>query len=220
MKVRLAVAVACLFACPTIFAQHKLAKVTEPASELAEEIVSQLNTAGLRVEGDDGPVCDIWLAKSLPMKPNFSPTLSVKYPFTPGQLIGALHVRDESVFTDFRGQEIEEGVYTLRYGQQPVDGNHIGTSELADFLLALPADVDTSAKPITDFDTLAEHSAESGNSGHPAILSMLPATAGAKEPSLAEDDEFWVLSMIGNGRGKDGESPVPMSVIVIGHTDE
>ena len=47
------------------------------------------------------------------------------------------------MFTDFRGQEIKKGVYTLRYGQQPEDGNHIGTSELADFLLAIPAGVDS-----------------------------------------------------------------------------
>ena len=90
-----------------------------------------------------------------------------------GQLIGALRVPEGTTFTDFRGQEIKPGVYTLRYGQQPQDGNHIGTSELADFLLALPAEADTELKPIADADALSQKSAEAAGSTYSAPRSSL-----------------------------------------------
>ncbi|HUG90680.1 MAG TPA: hypothetical protein VML55_07605, partial [Planctomycetaceae bacterium] len=122
---------------------HKLEAVKELPKGLSAKVAAEFSPQGHRVVGPDGPVAELWLAKSAAVKPGFKPTLNVKYPFTPGQLIGALRVLEGTTFTDFRGQEITPGLYTLRYGQQPQDGNHIGTSDLADFLLALPAESDT-----------------------------------------------------------------------------
>ena len=104
-----------------------------------------LNPEGFAIK--NRAVCDVCAVKDLAAKDGFKPTLNVKYPFQPGQLIGALRVSGKTEFTDFRGQPVKAGVYTLRYGQQPQDGNHIGTSELSDFLLAIPATTDTDLKP-------------------------------------------------------------------------
>ena len=104
--------------------------------------------------GPKGTICDVSFVKSLAVRPGFKPELNVKYPFTSGQLIGVLRVSKKASFTDFRGQELKAGVYTLRYGQQPEDGNHIGTSEVYDFLLALPAKIDQDPKPLNLLDEL------------------------------------------------------------------
>jgi hypothetical protein len=200
---------------------HKLEKAAKLPNGLAEPVAAILNPTGYLVMGPDGPVCSVWLAKNLEVKPGFTPSLAVKYPFLPGQLIGALEVPEKSNVTDFRGQEIPAGVYTLRYGQQPEDGNHIGTSELADFLLALPAKLDADPKLIAGFDQLAERSAKTAGSTHPAIFSLLPAEKAPKAPSLMHDEskEFWILEVAASSKQKDGEKPVPLRLVVIGKSD-
>ncbi|MFG0333354.1 MAG: hypothetical protein ACF8TS_08340, partial [Maioricimonas sp. JB049] len=119
---------------------YKLETLDSPPDDLPAAIAETISETGYRVEGPRRTHVDIWLAKAIAIRPEFSPTLSVKYPFTPGQLIGVIEVPRRSDLTDFRGQKMERGLYSLRYAQQPVDGNHIGTSELADFLVAIPAD--------------------------------------------------------------------------------
>jgi hypothetical protein len=201
---------------------HKLAEVNELPKGLQAKVAAELNPRGYRVVGPDGPVAEIWLARTVEVKPGFKPTLNVKYPFTPGQFVGLLRVPEGSAFTDFRGQEIQPGVYTLRYGQQPQDGNHIGTSELADFLLALPAAADTDLKPITDFDALSQKSADAAASTHPAILSLLPSERNdAKAAALDHNEErdYWIVELKLSGTAKGEKVEVPLRLVVIGRSE-
>jgi hypothetical protein len=194
---------------------YKLAPVEAAPTGLTDEIAGQFDAQALRLTGPDGDVFDLWLLKSLPVQEGFSPTLMVKYPFTAGQLIGALRVADGSNFTDFRGQDVPPGVYTLRFGLQPQDGNHIGTSEVSDFLLALPAKIDKAPAVIDDFDTLAQRSAQSVGSTHPAIFSMLSADDPIDEAGVTHDEDFdyWILNLVGTTAGG---KKIPMRVVVIG----
>ena len=159
---------------------HKLSSVKQTPKGLSAKVAAVVEPAGYRIVGPKGTVFEIWLVKSLDVKPGFKATLNVKYPFTSGQLFGVLRVAEKSEFTDFRGQEVAAGVYTLRYGQQPEDGNHIGTSELADFRLAIPAKFDADPKPLNILDELHMRSAKTAGSTHPAIFSLLPAGKPAK----------------------------------------
>jgi len=198
--------------------KHELTAVKKAPAGLAKPIAAKIDPNGYRIVGPKGTVCEVWLLKDLDIKANFKPTLAVKYPFTPGQLIGAIRVPEKTIHKDFRGQEIKPGVYTLRYGQQPEDGNHIGTSELADFLLAIPAKYDTDTKPITGFDPLSEKSAKSAGSTHPAIFSLLPAEKAPKTATLKhdEDTEFWILQIISSGKAAKKAVKVPLRVVAIG----
>ena len=54
-----------------------------------------------------------------------------------GTLVGA--VRVTGPFKEIRGKVVAPGVYTLRYGQQPQNGDHLGISTFRDFLLLSPA---------------------------------------------------------------------------------
>jgi hypothetical protein len=197
---------------------YKVTALDAAAPEgLSAEVAAGLGPQALRLSGPDGDVFDLWLLKSLETQAGFSPTLMVTYPFTGGQLIGALKVTGAG-FTDFRGQDVPPGVYTLRYGLQPEDGNHIGTSEVSDFILALPAKLDQAPAIIADFDTLAKHSAQSVGTTHPAIFSLLPAEDAAEEPALThdEDRELWILNFV--GATADGKQ-VPIKLVVIGEAE-
>jgi hypothetical protein len=201
-------------------AKHTLTTVNEVPAGLSDEIKADLAKEGFRVSGEKGPMCDVWLLEKLAVKEKFSPTFTINYPFVPGQLIGVLRVPEKTIFKDFRGQELKTGTYTLRYGQQPEDGNHIGTSDLADFLLALPAKIDTSRKVMAGFDNLSQHSSKSAGSSHPAIFSLLPVDSPVKKAELVHDGdtEFWVLQIFGKGSSKDSK-PVSIRVVAIGQSE-
>ena len=81
----------------------------------------------------------------------------VIYPFSQGQMLGV--IRYSRSGSDFRDQDIEAGVYTLRYAHQPVDGAHVGTSPTRDFLMLLNAEHDKVLKPASR-DEMNEQSAE------------------------------------------------------------
>ena len=119
MRMMFAVVVAVVLLTGSARADTKLEAVEALPEGLSKEVAAVVDAKGQRVVADGGPVCSVWLVKEISSKANFKPTLSVKYPFAPGELIGVLHVLAKSKFTDFRGQEIKAGVYTLRYGQQP-----------------------------------------------------------------------------------------------------
>lgn len=200
---------------------HELSSVNEAPSGVSKEIAAMVSPKGHRLKGPDGPICDIWLLKELNVQPGFQPTLSVKYPFTSGQLIGVLRVPEGGDFTDFRGQSVDARVYTLRYGKQPEDGNHIGTSDLADFLLAIPAADDKAPAVITGEDSLHQKSAKSAGTAHPAIFSLLPTDEPVKSVALAhdEDRDFWILSLPAAGKASDKQQPVSLRLVLVGESD-
>ncbi|MEX0725131.1 MAG: hypothetical protein WEB58_19705 [Planctomycetaceae bacterium] len=189
---------------------------------VSSEVAGVLNPQGYEIAGEKGAVAKIWLTQSSPIKADFKPTLSVKYPFESGEFLGAMEVVKGTKFTDFRGQTVKPGVYTLRYGKQPVDGNHVGTSELADFILALPASQDADPKPIEKPKDLAKKSAKSVSSNHPAIFSLQPAEEAPEEAELVheEKDEFWILNVAATGTVDNEKQAVPLRLVVIGHAKE
>ncbi len=200
---------------------HKLKTVKEVPKGLSPEIEKLLDAAGHQIQGEEGAVVELWLLKSLPIKSNFKSSASQLYPFTPGQLLGAMRVPKGAEYTDFRDQEIAAGTYTLRYGLQPEDGNHLGTSDTADFILALPAKHDTKPATIEDFYELSERSGKAAGSTHPAIFSLLDPKEAGKETKLDEDEsaEDWVLTFTVKGEAKGKATEVRIRLVVIGESE-
>jgi len=200
---------------------HKLKAVKEVPQGLSPEIEKLIDASGHQIHGEDGAVVELWLLKSLPIKSNFKSSDSQLYPFTPGQLLGAMRVPKGAEYTDFRDQEIAAGTYTLRYGLQPEDGNHLGTSDTADFILALPAKHDTKPATIEDFYELSERSGKAAGSTHPAIFSLLDPKEAGKETKLDEDEsaEDWVLTFTAKGDAKGKATEVRIRLVVIGESE-
>lgn len=193
--------------------EYTFAPADKLPKDLPVTLSDQLAPQGYQVKGPKRELCSIWLLKDVAVTPDFAASTSIKYPFTPGQLVGVISVPRRAGLNDFKGHELESGVYTLRYGQQPMDGNHIGTSDTADFLLAVPAAEDADPAPIADLKSLFSRSAQASGTTHPAIFSLLPAEGDA-EPGLTNDaeHEFWILSLTATS----GEHKVPLRLIVVG----
>ncbi len=200
--------------------EHRVEPLAEaPPEELAAEITATLGESGVRVlRGESRTVCDIWLCKEWKLASG-EPGSGLIYPFAPGQLIGAIRYSRRGA--DFRDQDINSGVYTLRYSQQPVDGAHVGTSITRDFLLLLPAEADTSPAAL-EYKPLVEHSKEAAQSSHPALLSMQKAEGEAAAPSMrANVEKEWEIVRLG-GTAVVGEKKEPLvfDLVVVGVAEE
>lgn len=179
-------------------AEYVISEGGKAPEGVSAEVVKVLVEKGLVLSKGEDAVCRVWLAKQLPVKKDFKPTLSVKYPLLPGELVGVIEVTDKSEFTDFRGQQITAGVYTLRYGQQPTDGNHVGTSDLADFLVAIPAKGDVKPARVEKAEDLHAMSKEASGTNHPAIMSLLPVEKAFEKSQVehVEEKNLWVLQSL------------------------
>jgi hypothetical protein len=192
-----------------------------PADEISKAIATQLSPQGFAVKrSKTSTLCNIWLAKEWKVAADFKPTADVLYPFTSGQLIGVVQYKRRG--GDFRDQDLDRGVYTLRYALQPVDGNHVGTSPTRDFLLVVAAAEDESPEAM-DVRKLYMASAEAAQSSHPGLLLMqqVPADADASKPTSWENDNEWALIRIA-GTASAGEKSTPQAIdlVVVGHADE
>lgn len=216
--------VAVLFSVSAVMAaDYRIETVDErpPEGAVSEEIAAVLSSPGLKVmRGANRTVCTIWLRSEWPVKSDFTPSASVLYPFHPGDLIGVISYRRDG--NDFRGQKIESGTYTLRYAQQPVDGNHVGTSPTQDFLLLLSPDDDKELARIDD-ETLFELSAKAIDSTHPCMLCMLRTkTDDRPMPLINEYEERELASLVCNSKATGGDVPAKLAIeiVVVGQAAE
>ncbi|HYL09208.1 MAG TPA: hypothetical protein VEU31_00600, partial [Candidatus Acidoferrales bacterium] len=98
-----------------------------PPPEVSAAVREALSNDGIRVQGPDGPLCEIWLRKAIPVNASPSNELGVAFgEFAEGTL--AAVVRFPAEVIDYRKQRVKAGVYTLRYALNPVNGNHQGVA--------------------------------------------------------------------------------------------
>ena len=200
-----------LLAATAAFAQYKARPAEDPPADASAPVLGAMNKAGTKIVADNGSAyCEIWLRSTMPTGPNTGES-SVTLPTIPkGALLGLL--RFDAKGSDRRGQTIAPGVYTLRYGDYPVNGNHQGVAPQRDFLLLVPAALDKSPDAVADFDALVELSRKASAAPHPAVLSFWKADADDKPGFQKQGEKDWVLT------ANLGDTKV--SIILIGKADE
>jgi len=192
-----------------------------PGDMVAKEIASQISSTGIKVlRGPKRTVCEIWPAKAWPTAPGFKQTSSVLYPFEVGQLMGVIRFRRKA--SDFKDQEIESETYTLRYGHQPVDGNHVGTSDTRDFLLLLPVDADI-APGVMPEKEMFKMSAKAAGTKHPAIYSLVkPEGPADKLPAVrhVEQRDWWTVRFAADPKADLNQPGSVLELVVAGQGGE
>jgi hypothetical protein len=194
----------------------------EAPKELKDPIRQLLGNEALQVVDPKGAVyCEVWLRKELPAK---ATPQQVKNGLTYRELeettvLGA--IRFDQQGSDYRKQKIKPGVYTLRLGFQPSDGDHMGTAPFKEFALASPADQDT--KPdLLEPKALQEMSAKSvvGNSSHPAVLLLFPNEKPGERAKLVKmESTHWVLNAKENVKAGDQKTAVGIGLTVVGASE-
>jgi hypothetical protein len=192
-----------------------------PPAALAGAIKETLAAECYRIVDDQGKsYAELWLRKAVPAKGKpAGPQGAVLFPvLAEGELLGALRFTGEG--HDYRDQTIAQGVYTIRYGLQPVNGDHLGVSTYRDYALLVPAAKDKALANLPP-KRLEEQSAESAGTNHPAVLMLLAAPAGSKPGAVMAHDEAlntWgaVVPLSLGVTGESGPVSLPIQLILVG----
>jgi hypothetical protein len=199
-----------MMAASAAFPQYKLEPGGPPPSDLPAAISGMLQKDGAKIVGPNGSAfCEIWFRSTAPSGPKSTEDAVALQTIPMGALVGAL--RWPAAGSDRRGQTIKPGLYTLRYSQHPVNGDHQGVAPQRDFFLMVPAAEDTNPTSTPGFNDVVAMSRKASGTPHPAVLSA-SSSSNTKFPELKkEGDSDWVL------HAKIGD--LPISLIVVGRAE-
>jgi hypothetical protein len=142
---------------------------------------------GYGVTLDGAWSADFWFARALAT--SSTPAAGALYPdLANGEFVAVVSFSKGS--SDFRGQAIPAGTYTLRYQYIPQDANHMGVSPNPDFLLAIPVASDPNPADNLPLKRLVTLSTKTTGTAHPAVFAMAAAGSPA---TVAKDDQGMVI---------------------------
>lgn len=181
-------------------------------SAVPQAIRNVLDSKGYRVLLDDGSVaCEIWLRKSAPGPAKKNTSGALYWQLAESTLVGVISFPQAT--TDYRGQAVKAGSYTLRYALMPNDGNHLGVAPNPDFLLLVPATSDADPDATFKFEELMSLGRQATGTRHPGPLSLVQAAGGSAPGVSKDEEEHWVFSA--NLKLASGED-LPFSLVVKG----
>ena len=220
MKLRLAVLLGILFwsvAGSLSAASYKLEAVSTAPQGLSANLQSVLQSEGYKVVNEQGSAwCEVWVRKEIsnigkPASPD------AKYPALHlGQLLGVM--KFSAAGSDYRGQAIKPGLYTLRYCLILQDGNHLGAAPILDFVLLVPAAEDTKdADAIMTTEEVVALSRKASGTNHPAVINLASPPAAVPNAMLEKDDlDHWVLKVKSQSKPA---ADLPIGIIVVGRAE-
>ena len=151
-------------------------------AQLAPAVAAQLTPGGVRVAVGANALT-FWFVKQLPASTEAAAGKVASWAdVKEGTLVGAVKIDKD--FRDIRGRVVKAGTFTVRYGIQPANGDHLGVSPYRDFLLLSPAGVDPDPAP-RPHEGLVEISKEAIGGSHPAVLSIDPPVTTAAPLSVS-----------------------------------
>jgi hypothetical protein len=193
---------------------------TAVPKELKEAIAKLLSDKSVQLQDAKGTVItELWFRQEIPAKA------------TPAQIKNGLTYRelDETVIlgavrfnqpvTDYRKQKIKPGVYTLRLGFQPMDGDHMGTAPYPEFCLLVTANDDQKPDLMSPKD-LQELSSKASGTAHPAVFLLYPNNKSEPMPKLVDKGSgTWVLNIAEPVKVGDQKTALGLGLTLIGHTE-
>ena len=193
--------------------------IVESIAELKEATVTEavraaLEPKGVRVINEGGKtVCELWFSKEIPTIKNEIPGASFGQ-ISEGAFIGVINF--PSNISDFRGQGIKAGFYTLRFALILQDGNHLGVSPARDFFLLCPAGEDKDPSAQLKTEDLFKLSRRASGTGHPTVWFVGQATSDKDLPKVVKNEHGHVIleTKISTKSG-----PLAIGMVVIGQTE-
>ena len=176
----------------------------------AGDLKAAVESKSIKIVDAAGKVyCELWM-RSTPAPSTKSTEANITMPeVVPGTFFAVIQF--PAAAADRRGQPIKPGLYTLRYSNFPITGDHQGVAPQRDFFIVskLADDMDP-ASPVK-FEALMNISRKASGTTHPLVLSIWkPDTFAAGFAREGEHD--WILQtkvgiltmaiiLIGRGEG-------------------
>ncbi len=184
--------------------------------ELKEDVRKLLSEEIIQFSDKNGDlIAELWFRETIPVKQKPAAEQKAKYRDVPETtILGALRFAKE--WKDYRGQKISPGVYSLRLGYQPQDGDHVGTAPHPEFGILLVAKFEPKAGTL-DSREMVERSMASINTSHPAVLLLFPNNTDKKTPALqGRAREHIVLNLfrpVAVGDDKSGSLGIGLTLV-------
>ncbi len=202
-----------------IAAEYSIKSVPTPVpKELAASVAKLLTDRSVQFLNSNGDtIAEIWFRNDLPSNATAE---QVKNGLTYRELdettlLGA--IRFHQPLTDYRQQNIKPGVYTIRLGYQPMDGDHMGVAPHTEFGLLVPAKADEKPDAM-DAKALQDLSKKSSGSSHPAVLLLYPYEKPADQPTLVDKGkDTWVLNVKQVVTAGGQQTAIGIGLTLIGH---
>lgn len=168
---------------------------TPPPKGVSESIRKLLDKQSVQFLSADGKqLAEVWFRASVPA--DATPE-QIKNGITyreikQSEIIGVIRFDQDTA--DYRKQKVKAGVYTLRLGYQPADGDHQGSSMHKEFLVLVDPAKDTKTD-LMDYKEMVELSMKTISTGHPAVFMLFPVPKPGPAPKLeAKEMNHWVLN--------------------------
>lgn len=202
---------------PLAFAEdYKVEPIAAPKDAAINDVTrGLLEEKGLRVtDGKAKVICDIWFRKEIPDSKADIPGAMFGQ-IAEGTLVGVINFPANT--SDFRGQGIKAGWYTLRYALILQDGNHLGVSPARDFFLICPAADDKDPSTAMKMEEMLKLSRAAAGAGHPSPWYFGMATSNEKElPKIVKNEHEHVIL---ETRLKTKSGSIAIGLIIIGRTE-
>ena len=189
-----------------------------PPKDLKDAIRKLLEEQSSELLDEKGnAICEVWFRKDVPATATAAQIkngLTYRDNIKETTVLGAIQYHQEG--RDYRKQKIKAGVYTLRLGFQPMDGDHMGTAPNPEFCLLVPADKD--ADPATiEAKQLHENSKEASGTSHPCVLLLYPNENPKDELKLtSKEGGTWILERKQPVTAGDKKAALGLALTLIG----
>lgn len=188
-------------------------------SEVHESIQKLLSKESVRVIDANGKtIAEFWFRKELPGK---ATSEQIKNGITLQEVIETCVmgvVRFPQPFVDYRKQEIETGVYTLRLAYQPDNGDHKDSAPHTEFALICPIGKDQSPEEMEP-KSLYKLSFPSTGGEHPGVMLLYPGERKVKNPSVSDRGSgVWTLNSSLTVVSPEGQTEIAFAITIAGHS--
>lgn len=203
--------------------KYAVKTMASPApKEVKEPLAKLLSDQGVQFSNAKGEtIAEVWFRKEVPAK---ATAAQIKNGLTYREVdettfLGA--VRFDQQVTDYRGQKIKPGAYTMRLGYILMDGDHMGVSPYGEFVLLTPAERDESPDPLKDIKALVQMSKRSTGTSHPGVFMLFPNPKPEDAPKAQDKGTgHWVLFAKGQAAVDGQKAPLGLGLVLIGRAAE
>jgi hypothetical protein len=160
----------------------KLADQPAPA-EVSDAIKQTLQNKSIQLLDGDKLAYQFWFRSEIPLKAKPESAAKALSSLAELTFLGVVTVGEGR--RDYKDNEIAPGTYTMRFGLQPQDGDHLGTSEFPFFAVLIPIKSDPDPQGLKTYKSMVKASGKGTATGHPVVLSLRPASGeGGVTPKL------------------------------------
>jgi hypothetical protein len=191
---------------------------TAPPKEVDKAIIATLAERSIQLLGAKGDMlAELWFPKEIAAK---ATPEQVKAGLTYRELpetvlLGVVRFVEQS--SDYRGQKIKPGVYTMRLAFQPMNGDHMGTAPYNEFALLVPVDDDKKPDPFKEPKELQDLSQKASGTTHPAVYLLFPGKDPGAAPKLvSQPGGHWVLNVKQEVKADGKKTTIVIGLTLIG----